>query len=418
MESERPPASARERHREVRRARGPARAAARCGTRGASARASATSATTEPVVDGTAFHAGSIAKALTGLVILDAARNGDLDLDAPCAAQGEGLWPETPRDAAVTDQRADPTCCPRTTSRSRTSSNASLALPLVHAPGRFSYCNAGWSVLDLLLRRTTGRTFEQAATDALGRETTFGMPAGAAGGHIAMPGQDPVPVPATYAACRVCRRLAVVGDGGPAARLRGAQPPRRQRGVRRGRRDRPCVRRQHRSREPRSSTRGEWAGRCGTEVHTRRSAGPGTPVVTGRSCGASRTRTPLSCCSRTVRAAVRASRGQRALRLPPPGPAGAARGPRAPRPVVRRLDVGRRAGRQLRSAHRRGPRSRPDRAACRAPFGLAEPTLCERLGGDTFNVQGNPPGSTPIAFDEVDLIYVGPFALPRTSHGA
>ena len=32
-----------------------------------------------PVLDSTAFHAGSIAKALTGLVILDAARNGDLD---------------------------------------------------------------------------------------------------------------------------------------------------------------------------------------------------------------------------------------------------------------------------------------------------------------------------------------------------
>ena len=39
---------------------------------------------------------------------------------------------------------------------------------------------------------------------------------------------------------------------------------------------------------------------------------------------------------------------------------------------------------------------------------------CERLGGNTFNVQGNPPGSTPISFDGGDLLYVGPFALPRT----
>ena len=53
-------------------------------------------------------------------------------------------------------------------------------------------------MLDLLLRRTTGRTFEEAATDALGHETTFGTPTGAAGGHMAMPGQDPVPAPATY----------------------------------------------------------------------------------------------------------------------------------------------------------------------------------------------------------------------------
>jgi CubicO group peptidase (beta-lactamase class C family) len=39
-----------------------------------------------PVVESTTFHAGSIAKALTGLVILDAARNGALDLGAPCAS--------------------------------------------------------------------------------------------------------------------------------------------------------------------------------------------------------------------------------------------------------------------------------------------------------------------------------------------
>ncbi len=40
------------------------------------------------------------------------------------------------------------------------------ALPPVHAPGRFSYCNAGWSALDLLLRRCTGATFEEAVVDA------------------------------------------------------------------------------------------------------------------------------------------------------------------------------------------------------------------------------------------------------------
>ena len=57
-----------------------------------------------PVNDATAFHAGSIAKALTGLVVLDAARRGDLALDEPCAAQGEGPVARDPAHAAVTDQ--------------------------------------------------------------------------------------------------------------------------------------------------------------------------------------------------------------------------------------------------------------------------------------------------------------------------
>jgi CubicO group peptidase (beta-lactamase class C family) len=50
-------------------------------------------------------------------------------------------------------------------------------------------------------------------------------------------------------------------------------------------------------------------------------------------------------------------------------------------------------------------------------FGLPTPATCERLGGNTFTVQGNPPGSTPFSFDGRDLLYVGPFALPRTSPG-
>ncbi len=75
---------------------------------------------TRPAVDATAFHAGSLAKALTGLLILNAARNGDSISMRPA-----------PRRTRVSGQRlhvrschkprADPTCCPRTTSRSRTS---------------------------------------------------------------------------------------------------------------------------------------------------------------------------------------------------------------------------------------------------------------------------------------------------------
>ncbi len=94
-----------------------------------------------PVVDSTAFHAGSIAKALTGLVILDAARNGDLDLDAPCAAQGEGLWPETPR-TLLSQTSGRPNLLPENDEPIEDFVERVAALPLVHAPGRFSYCNA------------------------------------------------------------------------------------------------------------------------------------------------------------------------------------------------------------------------------------------------------------------------------------
>ena len=45
-------------------------------------------------------------------------------------------------------------------------------------------------------------------------------------------------------------------------------------------------------------------------------------------------------------------------------------------------------------------------------FGLPEPVGCERLGGNTFDVAGHPPGSTPFSIDD-DLLYLGPFALPR-----
>ena len=95
-----------------------------------------------PVVDATAFHAGSIAKALTGLVILDAARNGDLELDSPCAAQGEGLWPDTPR-ALLSQTSGRPNLLPEDDEPIEDSLERVAPLPLVHAPGRFSDCNAG-----------------------------------------------------------------------------------------------------------------------------------------------------------------------------------------------------------------------------------------------------------------------------------
>lgn len=67
-------------------------------------------------------------------------------------------------------------------------------MPLVHAPGRFSYCNAGWLALDLLLARVTGRTFEEAAQAQLG-PLQFGVPDDAAHGHQVTPERHPVSVP-------------------------------------------------------------------------------------------------------------------------------------------------------------------------------------------------------------------------------
>ena len=45
-------------------------------------------------------------------------------------------------------------------------------------------------------------------------------------------------------------------------------------------------------------------------------------------------------------------------------------------------------------------------------FGQPHPLDCVRLGGNTFTMRSAPPGSMPVAFDD-DLLYVGPFALPR-----
>ena len=45
-------------------------------------------------------------------------------------------------------------------------------------------------------------------------------------------------------------------------------------------------------------------------------------------------------------------------------------------------------------------------------LGEADPVRLRRRGGSRFVVEGDPPGSTPVAFED-GLAYVGPFALPR-----
>ena len=102
----------------------------------------------DPVLESTSFHAGSLAKAVTGLLVLDAARSAKVGLDVSCAEQGEGLWPETPR-MLLSQTSGRPNVLPASGEELEEFVTRVGDLPLTHSPGRFSYCNAGWSVLDL-----------------------------------------------------------------------------------------------------------------------------------------------------------------------------------------------------------------------------------------------------------------------------
>ena len=153
-----------------------------------------------PVTHETAFHAGSIAKSLTALVVVDAAHRGELELDVPCSRQADGLWDDTPR-ALMAQTTGRPNVLPELDEEVDAFVARVAAMPRVHPPGRFSYCNAGWSVLDALLRARSGATFEELATTRILREgATFGQPEGAAQGHAVAPGSPPRAVPGDYAA--------------------------------------------------------------------------------------------------------------------------------------------------------------------------------------------------------------------------
>lgn len=148
-----------------------------------------------PVDRAMRFHAGSIAKGLTVLVVLDAAARGELELDVPCDEQVAGLWPDTPL-AIMAQTTGRPNVLPEVDQDLASFVAQTSAMPRVHEAGRFSYCNAGWSVLDLLLEGRTGRGFEALARSrVLGAATSFGAPAHHAAGHGVAPGQPPTPVP-------------------------------------------------------------------------------------------------------------------------------------------------------------------------------------------------------------------------------
>jgi len=362
------------------------------------------------VVASTAFHAGSLAKAVTGLVVLDAARNGNLDLDAPCEEQGPGLWPDTPR-ALLSQTTGRPNLLPEDDEGLEAFCARVATLPLVHEPGRFSYCNAGWSALDLLLRRTTGRTFEELASSAL-PHMTFSMPENGAAGHVSVAGHDPDPAPPTYAAAATAAgsRWWVTADQLLDFVVLNL-----------------------------TARDGIFAAADLSAVRTPTAALPGATVFDSWGLGwAIWDRGPHQAFGWAGytgghRAFVRCFPEQDAAMVLLANSAGPLFGPPGgsalfdallPR-VLELLAVPPLAEPDYIST----PRATAELSGRYGPLlveargvdgvllhaqalGQPQPVLCTRLGGNTFNVSSNPPGSTPFAFD-AGLLYLGPFAIPR-----
>jgi CubicO group peptidase (beta-lactamase class C family) len=365
----------------------------------------------EPVVESTAFHAGSIAKAMAGLVVLDAARAGKLALDVSSAEQGEGLWPETPR-TLLSQTSGRPNVLPAAGEDLEEFVSRVADLPLIHRPGRFSYCNSGWSVLDLLLRRTTGRSFEDAAVNALGPTMTFGAPGGAAAGHVSIPGREPQPVADTdvVAASAAGGRWWATADqllDFAALQIDGGDGVFHAEDVRAVRTPTAAL--------PGSTVFDAWG--LGWAVWDR-----GPHRAFGWAGYTEGQRAFLRCFPEQNAAVVLLTNSAGPLFGPPGGTAVFDRvlphllellevppliGPTyqaVPRPA-------------LELAGRYGPVTvapgGPDGIELHAQaFGQPRPVDCVRLGGNTFAMRGGPPGSMPVAFDD-DMLNVGPFALPR-----
>ena len=365
----------------------------------------------EPVSETTSFHAGSLAKAVTGLLVLDAARAGDLALDLPCTEQGEGLWPETPR-TLLSQTSGRPNVLPDDDEDLEDFVFRIAGMPLTHSPGRFSYCNAAWSVLDLLLRRTTGRSFEEAATVALGPATTWGRPAGGAEGHISIPGQDPRTVPDTdvVAASAAGGRWWVTAD----QLLDFAAMNLADGGARFAAQDVRALR-SPTAPLPGSTVFDAWGLGWATWDRGPHQAFGWAGYTAGQ-------RAFLRCFPNQNAALVLLTNSAGPLFGPPGGSAlfdsllpHVLELAGVPPLIEPSYDAEPQPTSEL--AETFGPlrveAAGPDRILLHAPaFGAPEPVDCTRLGGNTFTTAGRPPGSTPVSFD-TDLLYLGPFALPR-----
>ena len=376
----------------------------------------------ELVVPTTAFHAGSIAKSLTGLVVLDAARRGEIDLDAPCSDQGVALWDDTPREL-LTQTTGRPNLLPEVDEDLSAFVARAGSEPRVHAPGRFSYGNAGWSVLDLLLRRRAGVGFEERATEVLAQllpagpggtwRPRFGAPDAAARPHAVERDGVVTEVPglvAEAASAAGSRWWASADQLLDWASLQLAPPP-------------------------------GWSA----EFHQLRAPGarlPGGTVFDAWGHGwalwdrgdhrafgwagfTGGHRAYLRCFPDQDAALVVLANSAGPLLGPPGGSAlfdallpdllELLEVPALPPPAVDTPDlpVGALAGRY-------GPMlvtgvdDDPEALLADVSFlGEAAPVRFRRRGGSCFVVEGEPPGSTPMAFED-GLAYLGPIALPRT----
>ncbi len=364
-----------------------------------------------PVTPDSLFHAGSISKSLTGLTVLDAARRGDIDHDVPCSAQGPGQWEHTPR-AILAQTTGAPNLLPDEHEPLEVFVARTAGLPPVHEAGRFSYCNAGWSALDLLLRQRTGATFEEAADRLLGEPLPVGVPERATAAHVAAPGSPPVPVPlASWPAA------AAAGSrwwGSADSLLDYAQTHLRD-GA--GRIDPEVVRgvRAYGADLPGSTVFDAWGhGWALWERGEHRAFG-----WAGYTAGH---RAFVRCFPDQDAALVVLANSAGPLFGPPGGTAlfdvllprllEALGVPAMPAPAYTRAPTP-----APRLAGQYGPigLEAVDQDTVRfdgAAFGSPGPVICTRLGGDTFTTVGSPPGSTRLSVDG-DLLYLGPFAVPR-----
>ncbi len=364
----------------------------------------------DPVSRGTRFHAGSLAKSVTSLVVMAAARRGDLDLDAPSDEQAAGLWPDTPR-SLMAQTTGRPNLLPDAEEDLETFVERVGAMPLVHPPGRFSYSNANWSALDLLLRRRCGASFEELAAAAF-PDIRFGMPDGSAHGHAASAGRPLAVVQSDAAAAASAagsRWWATADELLDHARVHLRD------GV--GRFDAEDVREQRRPQAtvPGATISDAWG--LGWALWSR-----GDHEAFGWAGYTAGHRAYLRCFPRQDAAMVVLTNSAGPLFGPPGG--NALFDTLLPQ-LLTMMDVpplgdpvyGDEARPVGELAGGYGPLVVEQVGSDSflfhaAAFGEPEPLLHERIGGNTFVRQGRPPGGMALAFDE-NLLYIGPFAVPR-----
>lgn len=371
----------------------------------------------DEVSPSTAFHAGSLAKSLAALVVIDAAHRGELDLDVPTEAQAVGLWPETPR-VLLSHTSGRPNVLPEVDEGVDEFVARAGAMPLVHRPGRFSYCNAGWVVVDALLRRRCGGTFEELASDRILRGVaTFGMPDGGAAGHSVDHDGHVTPVPtrmADSASAAGARWWATADELLDYAALhlrpRAVAPHLDADAVR-------SLQERH-AHVPGPTMADGWG--LGWALWDRRPDGSGYRAFGGSGYTGGH-RAYLRCLPEQDAALVVLA-GAAGPILSPPGGSALFDDllPRlleiigAPPPAARPSDDGSDAV----TPGTYGPvtvEALPAGGLRLHAGAFGEPAPLDYVAaGNAFVVSGEPPGTMPIAVDD-DLLYVGPFGLPRTT---